>query len=123
MEFDYVIIPDIDSYQNTIEDKRILYIAVTRALHKLDMYTLGDNVFVDNIDEDLCDRVKITSNEAIIVNLKKTISEAIYERVDTIPVDILDRLECIDEVQALTEIIRDISYANSYEDLKKIFNI
>lgn len=121
LEFDYVLIPDIDLYKNTIEDKRVLYIAITRALHKLDIYTLGNNGFIEKIDEKLFDKTKITSNEAIIINLKKTISEAIYERVDTIPIDIFDKLENIDDVQALTEIIRSISYANNIEDLKKIF--
>jgi len=50
LEFDYVIVPDVtaDEY-NTERDRQILYIAGTRALHKLDIMYYGNrSTFVDD---------------------------------------------------------------------------
>jgi len=41
LEFDYVIVPYVDSEHYTDEfDKNLLYIAFARAMHKLDLFCL-----------------------------------------------------------------------------------
>ncbi len=39
LEFDYVIIVNANEFENNEEDRRLLYIAATRALHELEIYT------------------------------------------------------------------------------------
>ena len=38
LEFDSVIIADFEKYNNTVLDKQLLYVSLTRAMHKLDIF-------------------------------------------------------------------------------------
>jgi len=44
LEFDYVIVPDADAvnYPNTLESRRLLRVAATRAIHQLWMFWIGE---------------------------------------------------------------------------------
>jgi DNA helicase-2/ATP-dependent DNA helicase PcrA len=43
LEFDAILICDVDSeHYNTEDDKKLLYIACTRALHRLNLFYTGD---------------------------------------------------------------------------------
>ena len=44
LEFDYVIVSDVDeiNYPNTVESRRLLHVAATRAIHQLWMFWIGD---------------------------------------------------------------------------------
>ena len=51
-EFDAVIIIDSDKYFSTDTDRRIMYVASTRALHKLSVVSIGkESEFIKEIKE------------------------------------------------------------------------
>ena len=52
LEFDAVIIIDSDKYYFTDTDRRIMYVASTRALHKLSVLSIGkESEFIKEIKE------------------------------------------------------------------------
>lgn len=51
--FYYIIIVNANDFKNNKWDRRLLYIAVTRALHKLEIYTDSKGGFITSINKNL----------------------------------------------------------------------
>lgn len=121
LEFDYVLIPDIDLYTSNEGDRRLLYIAITRALHKVELFTVGGECIIQNINEKLYTKKEKSSNDKMLINLKTIIEQAIVEESGKMPEDIKERLDEIDDIQILTEIIKGISIVDDINQIKDLF--
>lgn len=73
LEFDYVIIVEGDKYLWNEQDRRLLYVAATRALHELEIYVSNKECFVTSIDDSLWDGKKKFSTDELFTEFKKTI--------------------------------------------------
>ncbi|MDU5105773.1 UvrD-helicase domain-containing protein [Clostridium sp.] len=118
LEFDYVIIVDANEYEDNEDDRRLLYIAVTRALHQLEIYTQNKECFVTTIDNKLWERKYKLDTNLIIENLKKTIIQTLIYTFDNIPKEYIDYIESIDNYNDLTKFGEKLE---GLEDINKLF--
>lgn len=121
IEFDHAIIADLEQYENTDEDIRLLYIAITRALNKVTLVSSKKEHLLQNIN--LEDYIEVNGYKTISdddLMFRDTIKEIIAESFGEIPQNIVNDIESIDDTFKLTELMSMISECYSIKDVENV---
>ena len=118
LEFDYVIIVNANEFENNEEDRRLLYIAATRALHELEIYTESKECFITSIDKNLWESKFRLSIDPINEALRITIIKTLTDGFGKIPQEYIDYVYNMD---SLSELSRFVSKLEGVEDIDKLF--
>lgn len=118
LEFDYVIIVNANEFENNKEDRRLLYIAATRALHELEIYTESKECFITSIDKNLWESKFRLSIDPINEALRITIIKTLTDGFGKIPQEYIDYVYNMD---SLSELSRFVSKLERVEDIDKLF--
>ena len=118
LEFDYVIIVNANEFENNEEDRRLLYIAATRALHELEIYTDSKECFITSIDKNLCESKFRLSIDPINEALRITIIKTLTDGFGKLPQEYIDYVYNMD---SLSELSRFVSKLEGVEDIDKLF--
>ncbi|WP_291627811.1 UvrD-helicase domain-containing protein [Clostridium sp.] len=118
LEFDYVIIVNAELYENNEEDRRLLYIATTRALHDLDIYTESKDSFITTIDNKLWDsKFKLATND-MNKQIKSVIINTLTNGFGELPKEYINYINSIESLIKLTEFMNKL---DGLEDINKLF--
>ena len=118
LEFDYVIIVNANEFENNEEDRRLLYIAATRALHELEIYTESKECFITSIDKNLWESKFRLSIDPINEALRITIIKTLTDGFGKLPQEYIDYVYNMD---SLSELSRFVSKLEGVEDIDKLF--
>ena len=118
LEFDYVIIVNANEFENNEEDRRLLYIAATRALHELEIYTESKECFITSIDKNLWESKFRLSIDPINEALRITIIKTLTDGFGKLPQEYIDYVYNMD---SLSELSRFVSKLEGFEDIDKLF--
>ena len=118
LEFDYVIIVNANEFENNKEDRRLLYIAATRALHELEIYTESKECLITSIDKNLWESKFRLSIDPINEALRITIIKTLTDGFGKIPQEYIDYVYNMD---SLSELSRFVSKLERVEDIDKLF--
>ena len=118
LEFDYVIIGDANEFGNNENDRRLLYIATTRALHELEIYTESTDCFITTIENELWDSKFKLSTNAMNQGLQKIIIKTLSEGFGDLPPEYIDYIESIDDFMELSSFAIKLE---GIEDVDKLF--
>ena len=118
LEFDYVIIGDANEFGNNENDRRLLYIATTRALHELEIYTESTDCFITTIENELWDSKFKLSTNAMNQGLQKIIINTLSEGFGDLPPEYIDYIESIDDFMELSSFAIKLE---GIEDVDKLF--
>ncbi|MFU0783150.1 MAG: hypothetical protein ACFWT2_08720 [Thermoanaerobacterium thermosaccharolyticum] len=92
LEFDIVIIADADkdTYSDTLMDRNLLYVQITRALHNVYILSKGElTPIIEKIDFDLYDREESARDKNIKLNtIKELIIETIKDKFGSVPYEL-----------------------------------
>lgn len=121
IEFDHAIIADLDQYENTAEDIRLLYIAITRALNKVTLLSSKKEHLFENMNLKNCIEInsyKTISDEDLM--FRETIKEIIVASFGEMPNSLKEAIESIDDGEKLTEVMIGINDCYSMDDIEAI---
>lgn len=118
LEFDYVIIVNANEFENNEEDRRLLYIAATRALHELEIYTESKECFITSIDKNLWESKFRLSIDPINEALRITIIKTLTDGFGKLPQEYIDYVYNMD---SLSELSRFVGKLEGVEDIDKLF--
>ncbi len=118
LEFDYVIIVNANEYENNEEDRRLLYIATTRALHELEVYTESKDSFITTIDNNLWEsKLKLSTND-MNEQIKSIIILTLTNVFGELPKEYINYVNSIESISKLTEFMKKL---DGLEDINKLF--
>ena len=118
LEFDYVIIVNANEYENNEEDRRLLYIATTRALHELEVYTESKDSFITTIDNNLWEsKFKLSTND-MNEQIKSIIIITLTNGFGELPKEYINYVNSIESISKLTEFMKKL---DGLEDINKLF--
>lgn len=118
LEFDYVIIVDANEFGNNENDRRLLYIATTRALHELEIYTESKDCFITTIENTLWDSKFKLSTNTMNQGLQKIIIQTLSDGFGNLPQEYIDYIESIDNFNELSSFAGKL---DGIEDIDKLF--
>lgn len=118
LEFDYVIIVNADEYENNEEDRRLLYIATTRALHDLEVYTESRDSFITTIDNNLWNRKFKLSTNDMNEKIKSLIITTLINGFGELPEEYINYIDSIESLNDLSEFLNKLE---GLEDINKLF--
>ena len=108
LEFDYVIIVNANEFENNEEDRRLLYIAVTRALHKLEIYTDSKGGFINSINKNLQESTFRLSIDPINEALRITIIKTLTDGFGKLPQEYIDYVYNMDSLSELSRFVNKL---------------
>ncbi|MPM15647.1 hypothetical protein SDC9_62018 [bioreactor metagenome] len=120
LEFDYVILVDANEYKDNENDKRLLYIATTRALHGLEIYTEDKECFITNIDNNLWESKFKLSTTSMNQPIRDAIIKTLMDGFGNLPKEYINYINSIDNYAELTEFGAKL---DGLEDIHKLFNV
>lgn len=115
LEFDHVIITDGEEYKNNMEERRILYIAVTRALHKLDILSSRRDCYIESITKNLYDCEKGLVKSGVSEGLKGTILRFLNDNIGKVSEELIQFIMGKEDVE-LFKMIATISSIKNLEE-------
>lgn len=118
LEFDCVIVAEADEYENNEEDRRLLYIATTRALHQLEIYTKSNDCFITTIDNSLWDMKFKLRTDDMSEKIKNIIVTNLTDVFGELPQEYKDYIDSIERLNELTEFLNKL---DGLEDINKLF--
>lgn len=118
IEFDHVIIADLEQYENTEEDIRLLYIAITRALNKVTLLSSKQKYILDNMSLEDCTEISMvkTISDSDLM-FRNTIKDIIVEAFGEMPKNLEEQIDSIEDSASLTEIMYNINDCYSMDDV------
>lgn len=119
LEFDYVLIADGESYEDNEEDRRLLYIAATRALNRLDIFTIRANGLLESLDKRLWLKETIKDNSMVVISLQNTIKDYLLTNFEPIYNELEFYINDINDISKLMEVLDKIMKIDDYEEMKR----
>lgn len=115
LEFDYVFIVNANEYEDNEEDRRLLYIATTRALHALEIYSENNYCFITTIKNNLWDnKIKLSINVGMKNFIKKTLTDGFGELPQ-------EYIQYIDSMNNINDLTKFASKLDELEDIHELF--
>jgi len=119
LEFNIVIIPDVDEYKDYEYDRRLLYVCCTRALNQLIMYGKKEQCFVSSIDSNLYTIKREFKLIGAEEGMRNTILNVLSNNIKNVPIHFVEYLNSINELSLLVEIF---TMLNTINDVDKIYD-
>lgn len=117
LEFDYVIIADGNKYLDNEEDRRLLYIAVTRALRGIEIYGEDKNCFINNIDKNLWEEGKDCIDNILEKGLKDNVINYLKAIFGELDLKYKDYIYNYVEYDKIIEVLRKIHQVKSIDEV------
>ena len=109
LEFDSVFIIDTQDYLDCKLDRKLLYVACTRALHELRLYTNSKDSYIYNISSEFWEENERFEDDSVVSGLQNTILDVIEKNKRGISEEISLHIKSIKDTARLLSIIQQIT--------------
>lgn len=115
LEFDSVFIIDTQDYLDSELDRKLLYVACTRALHELRLYTNSKDSYLYNISSEFWEENEVFAEDSVVSGLQNTILDVIVKNKKYLSEEVREYITSINNTEQLLKIIQEITVSRDVD--------